>query len=388
MQAERTIRKHVAIIHAYSLMGALQRKVFNALLYYAMQDKGSIRHENSVAVECRIPLSSVANAVNFNSHNNDYLKKTIDDLASLTIEWNLLKDKVPTEISFLNLRILHGAPTFYQDSTFNFSFHKVMLSLISNPSIYGTIDLDMQAMFESKYSHSLYENSTRFVHLKKDKIIQLDTFKKLLGVNSDKYMSMKELTRNVIKLAVEEVNDRADFLVKLNAIKVGRKVTGFELAVSNKKLSPINKICEPNDDKVLKDTIHQVFGGISESVLENILKNYSEAYILEKIAYTKKYAKNEKSGFYPIPYFISALRDNYKSNDEAKAPLNQPKISDPGKEWKEELLHLQADLDHWKKQLDYAHFSQKQDAIVNSQSVVDGCEQKLQQHLTNKVGEG
>jgi len=40
------------------------------------------------------------------------LKEAVDGLASIKIEWNLLKDKVPADISFLNLRILHGAPTF------------------------------------------------------------------------------------------------------------------------------------------------------------------------------------------------------------------------------------------------------------------------------------
>lgn len=29
------------------------------------------------------------------------------------------------------------------------------------PSIYGTVDIDIQYQFESKYRHSLYENSTR-----------------------------------------------------------------------------------------------------------------------------------------------------------------------------------------------------------------------------------
>ena len=47
-------------------------------------------------------------------------------------------------------------------------------------------------------------------------------------------------------------------------------------------------------------------------MLNNILNNYSEEYMLEKIAYTKKYAKKESSGFYPIPYFISAIKHDYK----------------------------------------------------------------------------
>jgi len=50
-----------------------------------------------------------------------------------------------------------------------------MLNFIGSPSIYGTIDLELQSQFESKYGHSLYENSTRFLNLQKGKIIPLDT---------------------------------------------------------------------------------------------------------------------------------------------------------------------------------------------------------------------
>ncbi|HAU0145196.1 TPA: replication initiation protein, partial [Legionella pneumophila] len=243
MFAEKTIRKHVTIIHAYSLMSVLQRKIVNVLLYEAIKGDGRINnHQNSVAVECNMPFSKLLKAVKFNSNNTQYLKESIDGLASLKIEWNLLKDKVPTDISFLNLRVLHGAPTFYQDNTINFSFHKIMLDLLVNPSIYGTIDVDLQSEFESKYGHALYENSTRFINLQKNKIISLDTFRKILGVPEDKYPSMRELTRNVISPSLEEVNDRANFAVSLDPIRVGRKITGFEVLVKNKKNTIISEV--------------------------------------------------------------------------------------------------------------------------------------------------
>ena len=45
MLAEKTIRKHVAIIHAYSLMSMLQRKIVNVLFYEAI--KGNNRQKES-----------------------------------------------------------------------------------------------------------------------------------------------------------------------------------------------------------------------------------------------------------------------------------------------------------------------------------------------------
>ena len=316
MMAE-TLRKHVAIIHAYSQMSALQRKIINVLLYNAVNSDQALAHQNSVAVECQTSYANLCKKIGFNSKNTKYIKEAIDDLASIKIEWNLLRDKVPTNVSFLNLRILHGPPTFYKDGTFNYSFHKLMIDLAKNPDIYGVIDLNIQAQFDSKYGHSMYENCTRFVHLQKNKIIQLATFRKLLGVNENIYPSMRELKRNVIRPAVEESNDRSGFVINLSDVKLGKKTTGFELSVQTKKKIP--QIKEENSFTEHEKTYNEIaktFGKISDYVLHNIFKNYSEKYISEKIVYTKRYAKKSSSGKFPIPYFISALRDDYRSNQD------------------------------------------------------------------------
>jgi plasmid replication initiation protein len=362
-------------------MSSLQRKIFNILLYEANQNIEFLKHHESMVIECRIPFSNLCKGLKFNSNNTQYLKESVDALASLKIEWNLLKDKIPTNISFLNLRVLHGSPTFFQDNTLNFSFHKVMLDLVRNPSIYGTIDVDLQSQFESKYSHSLYENSTRFINLHKDKIIQLHTFRKLLGVPEEKYQSMRELNRNVILPSIEEVNDRADFVVALDSIKIGRKVTGFKLSVTNKIISKeVNKLSD-GIEKLCKE-IGFVFGFIKEQILKNILKNYSEEYISEKIEYTKKYAKKELTGFYPIPYFISALKNDYK-NTETKCPYSD-KIPNQKNDWENGLYDLQSQLNHWKKMLDYAQAARNMAAVKTAKETIEQYEKKYTQHLLTR----
>lgn len=386
MLAEKSIRKHVSIIHAYSLMSMLQRKIVNVLLYEAVKGNSRQQCQNSVAVECQIPFSTLSKAIQFNSNNNQYLKEAIDGLASLKIEWNLLKDKVPSDISFLNLRILHGSPTFYKDNTLNFSFHKVMLDLANNPTVYGTIDIDLQSEFESKYSHALYENSTRFINLQKNKIIHLDIFRKILGVQNDKYINTRELTRNVIKPSLEEVNDRSDFIVSLDTVKNGRKTTGFEIAIKSKKKSIIN----PNDTSNAKqhekisEQIKLEFGIISATVLSNILTNYSEEYLLEKIAYTKKYAKKDSSGLYPIPYFISAIKHDYKFKEVQQTSNSSDKAENEFDDWSRKLSLLQSDLRHWENRLAIANASKKEAEIEAIQRVISGCQEKINHHYLDQ----
>lgn len=381
MLTGKIIRKHVAVIHAFSRMSALQRKIFNVLLHEAFCEHNQINSQSSVAVECRISFSNLSKAVYFNSNNKNYLKESIDDLASLKIEWNLLKDKVPTEISFLNLRILHGAPTFYQDGTFNYSLHKVLIDLAMNPSVYGTIDLDLQAKFESKYGHSLYENSTRFVNLNKGKIIQLDTFRKLLGVDAEKYPSMREFTRNVINPAVEEVNDRADFVVNLNGIKAGRKITGYELIVTPKKKIDQTQeadVCSNINHNLLND-IKNNFGHVGDAIIGNIFSSYDDEYILEKILYTKRFTKKNQEGFYPIAYLISALKMDYKTSEQLGDSLQdkQDQGSNILKDWMEEEKVLQREITHWQRLVSWQ-------PTDNNRTILADCEEKLRRHYANK----
>lgn len=385
MLAEKTIRKHVSIIHTYSLMSMLQRKIVNVLLYEAIKGNHCQKYHNSVAVECQIPFSFLSKAIKFNSNNNQYLKEAIDGLASLKIEWNLLKDKTPADISFLNLRILHGSPTFYKDNTLNFSFHRVMLDLVKNPAVYGTIDVDLQSEFESKYSHALYENSTRFINLQKNKVIQLETFRKILGVQNDKYINVRELTRNVISPSIEEVNDRSDFVVSLETMKNGRKTTGFEVSIkSKKKIIITNDVSNTQQHEKVRKEIKQEFGVISESVLNNILNNYSEEYLLEKIAYTTKYAKKESSGFYPIPYFISAIKHDYKFKETHQTEKVGEKVHDEFIAWNSKLSLLQSDLRHWEDRLACANASRKEAEIKAIEGVVANCQEKIKHHYLDQ----
>lgn len=380
MLTDKVLRKHVALIHAYSQMSALQRKIVNVLLYEATKGNRAMYCNSSVAIECRISFSNVSKSINFNSNNTKYLKEAIDELASLKIEWNLLKDKVPADISFLNLRVLHGSPTFYQDGTFNFSFHKVFIDLVNNPSIYGTIDLNTQSQFESKYSLSLYENSTRFVNLKKSKVIQLSTFRKLLGVSEEKYLNLRELNRNVISPSVNEVNDIANFVVDLINIKNGKKIIAFEISVNAKKktMTQVNEKTT-SENKKIYETIKENFLTLNNNVLENIMRSYTEEYILDKIEYTKKHAKKESTGFYPIAYFISALKNDYRSSEIV--PIEEPIIATGKTEtWNEKLILLKADLTHWKMMNKYAIAHNNIQRITNTQKIIEECEEKLRKH--------
>lgn len=387
MNAEKVVRKHVAIIHAYSMMSVLQRKIVNVLLYEALHATDKNAASDSVAVECRMPISALSKEIQFNSNNIQYLKESIDGLASLKIEWNLLKDRVPTNISFLNLRVLQGSPTFYNDGIFNFSFHKVMLELLKNPSIYGTIDLGVQSQFESKYGHALYENASRLVNLQKEKIIELDLFKKLFCVQENKYENMRELKRNVITPAIEEVNDLAGFTVEAENIKSNNKVIAFKLHVKDKKKITkfhLQKEYDNDRGKVL-EAINLTFGNINYQILDSILKNYTDDYILAKIAYTKSHAKKEHTNLYPMAYFVSALKNDYQSKEQSKiSDEKKRKVENPLLDWDRKKRELEMDLSAWLDRIEYVKKSTDETNLKNVLKIISQCEKSLKEHVENK----
>ena len=377
------VRKHVTLIHVFSSMSCLQRKILNVLVSECNTNNAIPADDMADGREFVISLSTLLSKTKFNSKNTTYFKEAIDSLASLKVEWNLLKDRAPSDISFLNLRLLHGSPTFRVDGTVQVSFHKFSLRLLESPDIYGTIDLDVQCDFESKYSHSLYENCTRFVNMNKGKIIQLDTFRKALSVPINKFESMREFNRNVLLVAQEEVNDRADFTVQLKKVKTGRKVTALELNVVRKQKAVVKNNKAVDKESKICQEVKSKFPNIKDRILDDILSRYSTEYIKEKIDYTIFMKKPDVNNNYPLAYFISALKDDYKlsskKNNSKEQIVSTTKNNRTNWNFKHQLLI--SNLNHWLNNL--KTLEQKMNpgpALENVKNIVNKCKEELKSH--------
>ena len=96
--------------------------------------------------------------------------------------------------------------------------------------------------------------------------------------------------------------------------------------------------------------------------------------------FSKKYAKKTSSGFYPIPYFISAIKHDYKFKEEHQPQNTEQKSVDKKSEWEKKLQFLQLDLSHWEKLLKYAKTSNNDTQIKTIKSVILKCQEKIEQH--------
>jgi plasmid replication initiation protein len=100
-------------------------------------------------------------------------------------------------------------------------------------SRFTTYKLRNIASLQSGHSIRLYELLMKF-NATGERVIYLDDFKSALGI-LDKYHEFKVLNRDVIKPAIEELNQRSDLLIKFETIKKGRSIVAlvFEFKQNN-----------------------------------------------------------------------------------------------------------------------------------------------------------
>jgi plasmid replication initiation protein len=92
-------------------------------------------------------------------------------------------------------------------------------------SRFTTYKLRNIASLQSGHSIRLYELLMKF-NATGERVIYLDDFKSALGI-SDKYPEFKVLNRDVIKPAIEELNQRSDLVIKFDTIKKGRTIVAL-----------------------------------------------------------------------------------------------------------------------------------------------------------------
>lgn len=98
---------------------------------------------------------------------------------------------------------------------------------------FTTYKLRNIASLQSGHSIRLYELLMKF-NATGERVIYLDDFKSALGI-SNKYPEFKVLNRDVIKPAIDELNQRSDLIIKFDTIKKGRTVAAlvFEFKQNN-----------------------------------------------------------------------------------------------------------------------------------------------------------
>ena len=200
-----------------------------------------------------------------------------------------------------------------------------MRKLLYHPTVYGRLSLEVQAKFQSGYGLALYENCNRYQDIGQTPWFELEKFRKLMGVDSNKYKIFRDFKTRVLDKSVDEVNKHSTLIVEPKVKKINRKVVAIQFSInkSNKKLDETKKTLETSTiSEVLRNNY-----GLSQKQIAEIMKNYEEPYIFEKIELVESSNSYKKGMIKNLgKYLLCALEDNYQQ--QKSAPKNPPKSKD------------------------------------------------------------
>ena len=304
----------------------LQRRAWNVLLANAYNELPNRDIH-------RVSVAELAKKLSFNSHNEDYLKDTLEALVDCTVKWNVLgKDK---KERWGVASLLASAEIANGICTYSFAAH-LRLKLY-NPRIYTKLNLRLQNQFKSRYALILWEICFDYFDIVRGQgetpFIPLEKFKGLMGVGIEDYPLFKELNRNVIKPAIEEVNALTNFFIEVDQKRIGRRIGELKFKIIRLKelpsLEPTQAPLFDESEELPTIAIKLIQAGVSKKEAQRIANQEWDVvaaaaqpedkadfavYVAEKIGLAR-YATNIKNtgGF-----IIKAIQENYQNPEFQK----------------------------------------------------------------------
>lgn len=336
--ADHEVIKHTAAIHVSNTITLLQRKLSNVLLKNA--------YENLMTCDKHtISVSELAEAIGFDSKDEQLLKDSLRALNATQLEWNVLgKDKkqkwgVTTILAWVEI----GKGT----GICEYEYSKGLREMLLNPNIYARLDLLVQREIRSKHTLALWEYLMgEFALVDTDTCItswmSLDKFYVLLGIPKDEYKKFKVFNDCVLKKAVKEINT-LNLKVKEEFKREQRRVVALRFhVIKNKSFQPRLNLGFPqlagresaiDIKKENNALLNRLFSfGLTEETVKDILKNHAEKYIAENLDIVEKNINAGKVADIPA-YTITALKKDYRPKEtpvekekKTKAAASKAKI--------------------------------------------------------------
>ena len=302
----------------------LQRRAWNVLLanaYNELPDKEIHR----------VSVAELAAKLGFNSNNEDYLKDALRELRACEVEWNILGKNNKEEWGVAGLL----ADARIVDGICRYSFSPQLRLKLHNPRMYSRLNLRLQNEFKSQYALILWEVCFDYfdVHWGQGEtpFIPIETFRELLGVESNEYSEFKDLNKKVIKAAIKEINDLTDYFIEVEQKRIGRKVAELKFRIFKVKQLSVQESVHPDVEDLQPVAIELVSAGVDRKEAIKIADtewdyvdsemlpepgSYPDflAYVSEKVEMSM-YASNVHN---TAGYIVEAIRNNYQNENVRK----------------------------------------------------------------------
>ena len=219
-----------------SKITVLARKAYNVLLYIA-QEQGIERDV------FRAPLQSILRGVDFNSHAREIVKGHLRSMVSTTVEW---QSPTAGEGDAWNVAGLLAHAKVYKEAGENWvewSFAPNIKHELLEPQRFARLRLDIISQLRRHSGVVLYEICARYRDVGLTARQPWPWWRPVLTGSPDSEESLKQeyrfFKRDVLKLAVAEVNAVTDLVVELIEHKRGRFVGDIQFSVAKKQQAPL-----------------------------------------------------------------------------------------------------------------------------------------------------
>ena len=311
-------------IQIQSKITHLQRRAWNVLLANSYNELPNKDIHTVSMVELAAKLG-------YDSKDHEYLKDIVKSLVDCTVEWNLLnKDKKQV----WGAASLLGSAEI-ENGICSYSFAAHLRLKLHNPLMYTRLNLRLQNEFKSQYALILWEVCFDYfdVHWGRGEtpFIPLETFRELMGVESDEYSEFKDLNKKIIKAAIKEINDLTNYFVEVEQKRIRRKVAELKFRIIKVKKLPVQESVFPDVEDLHPVAMELVGAGIDRKEAIKIADaewDYVDSEVLPKpgsypdfLAYVSEkvemsmYASNVHN---TAGYIVEAIRNNYQNENVRK----------------------------------------------------------------------
>lgn len=196
------------------------RRLFNHLLAAAYRDLGKVASHAVKMSEIRSFAAMARDGTEDTS--NRRIKTSITRLQQTVVQFNYL-DSARGEV-WRSSQLLGECELVERTGELTYSFPPGLAERLIEPALYSFISLRVVYQFESKYSLILYEILKRYADRNAEEpywTVQTSELRDLLGCR-DKLKDWKDFNIRALQPAMQEINELAEFNVRLDEKRQGR----------------------------------------------------------------------------------------------------------------------------------------------------------------------
>jgi hypothetical protein len=237
--ADPIVRKPVntlAIVPKTQKITPLGRKAYNVLLYIA-QGEGL---ESEVF---RAPLDQIMKGVDFDSHDQELIKKHLRAMVSTTVEWQSPTTGEGTQWNVSGL-LAHAALSKIRGQTWvEWSYAVNLKQELLSPNVFARLSIEIISQLRSHPAIALYEICSRYKAIGQTSRQPWQWWRPVLSGKPDTDKTAKLeyriFKRDTLKPAIAEVCSVTDLDVELVEFKQGRFISDLQFSIKSKAQKPL-----------------------------------------------------------------------------------------------------------------------------------------------------